>query len=139
VVGAGLEHVDLVVLQDDLGLNDLQAGGTETVGEVVVDVWPGVHKRNFLGVESCCYHLRHSRYCNVWLLLDPSDAMDGWTLRSILVMGGVVLIAALLVPRLLARAKRRMNNGWKNGWKEVALAAANIAAVVVVVVDRSTA
>jgi hypothetical protein len=45
-------------------------------------------------------------------------------------MGGVVLIAALLVPHLLARAKLRMNNGWK----EVALATANVAAVVVVVV-----
>jgi hypothetical protein len=61
--------------------------------------------------------------------------MDGWTSRSIQVMGGVVLIAALLVPHLLARAKLRMNNGWK----KMALATANIAAVVVVVVERSTA
>jgi hypothetical protein len=56
--------------------------------------------------------------------------MDGWAPRSILVMGGVVLIAALLVPRLLARTKLRMNNGWK----EAALATAIVRAVVVVVV-----
>jgi cytochrome c oxidase subunit IV len=56
--------------------------------------------------------------------------MDGWASRSILVMGGVVLIAALPVPRLLARATLRMNNGWK----KIALATAIVGAVVVVVV-----
>jgi hypothetical protein len=38
VFGAGFEHVDLVILQDHLGLNDLQALRAETIGEVVVDV-----------------------------------------------------------------------------------------------------
>jgi hypothetical protein len=39
------------------------------------------------------------------------DAMDNLAPGSILVMGGVVLIAALLVPRLLTRIKLRMNIG----------------------------
>jgi hypothetical protein len=38
--GAGFEHVHLVVLQNHLRLNDPQTLGAETVGEVVVDVWP---------------------------------------------------------------------------------------------------
>src|SRR5712692_9879272 len=44
---AGFEHVHLVVLQDDLGLNDLQALRTEAIGEVVVNIRPvvpgGIH------------------------------------------------------------------------------------------------
>jgi hypothetical protein len=35
---AGLEHIDLVILQNNFGLDDLQALGTQAIGEIVIDV-----------------------------------------------------------------------------------------------------
>ena len=56
--------------------------------------------------------------------------MDGSAPGSILVMGGVVLIAALLLPRLLARIKLRMNIGWKTMALAMAIVGAVVAAAV---------
>ena len=60
------------------------------------------------------------------------DAMDSWAPGSILVMGSVVLIAALLVPRLLARITLRMNIGWQKMALATALVGAVVAAAVTV-------
>ena len=38
MIRAGLEHVDLIVLQDDLRLNHLETLGTEAIGEVVINI-----------------------------------------------------------------------------------------------------
>src|SRR2546430_15955936 len=38
MLGTGLEHIDLIVLQDDLRLNHLETLGTEAIGEVVINI-----------------------------------------------------------------------------------------------------
>ena len=35
---ACFEHIDLVVLQNHFSLNDLQAGGTQAIREIVIDI-----------------------------------------------------------------------------------------------------
>src|SRR5262249_40258630 len=60
MLGAGLEQVHLVVLDDDLGLDDLEALRAEAVGEVVVDVGAVVPhpQRILLGGDRCGWNVR---------------------------------------------------------------------------------
>src|SRR5712692_240619 len=73
----GLEHIHLVVLQDDLGLNDLQTLGAEAVGEVVIDVGTVMTSRIYLfGVPIIC-----RRVSNLYCLLERFAVAHGVLLR----------------------------------------------------------